>query len=97
MSAALRLIDGLNSGDFAVPDHEGTLRFLATLLIPVFVPEGERHKGRPRITPRPDPKPSRSFEVPAPPERTNLPEHLATRERAAYAAVLEPGTTRPSL
>ena len=98
----MRLIDGINRGDIELPDHEGTLQFFARLLLPIYVPEasahdgggvGQRQMGRP-IT-KPQPKPRRTAEVPTPPERTDLPDHLAIRERAAMAASIERGEVRP--
>lgn len=40
-SQAYRLVQHLNAGA-EPPDHEGTLRFMAVLLRPIFVRYGER-------------------------------------------------------
>ncbi len=40
-SQAYRLVQLLNAG-WAVPDHAGTIEFMARLLVPVYTEPGER-------------------------------------------------------
>ena len=47
-SQAFRLVQNLNAGA-SPPDHEGTLRFLALLLRPIYQPQGERHYAPRRV------------------------------------------------
>ena len=42
MSAALRIVESLNRGE-GLPDHDGTVAFVAKLLAPVYNPGGRCH------------------------------------------------------